>query len=172
MRIIDRRRLLSLLAATALPAPASAETLPLIELPGGVEAPDFALPDLTGTVHRLSDHRGRVVLVGFWAVWCAPCRRELPVLADLRARFGKATIEMFAINLGDSADRVAAFLAEHPAPNLPVLLDRRRSAAAPWHVRGLPVAYVVDPGGVLRLGAIGERDWRAAVIEGQLRSLL
>jgi hypothetical protein len=77
-----------------------------------------------------------------------------------------------AVNLGDSPERIAAFLAEHPAPNLPVLLDREKSSAAPWHVRELPVSYAVDPGGILRLGAIGERDWRDAEIEGQLRSLI
>jgi thiol-disulfide isomerase/thioredoxin len=105
-------------------------------------------------------------------VWCAPCRRELPALADLRGRLLDARVEVLAINLGDSAERVAAFLAQYPTPSLPVLLDRERSSAVPWHVRGLPVAYAIDPDGVLRLGAIGERDWRASVIETQLRSLV
>jgi peroxiredoxin len=172
MSVIDRRALLPLLAGTLLAAPASGAALALVELPGSVEAPDFALPDLAGTVRRLSDYRGRLVLVSFWAVWCVPCRRELAALAELRARVADAGIEVLAVNLGDSADRVAAFLQDYPAPNLPVLLDRQRSAAAPWHVRGLPVAYLVDRAGVLRLGAIGERDWRAALIEGQIRSLL
>jgi peroxiredoxin len=172
MTAIDRRRLLPLLAAASLPVQASADVLALAELPGNVDAPDFALPDLAGTVRRLTDYRGRLVLVSFWAVWCVPCRRELAALAELRARIADAGVEVLAINLGDNAERVAAFLHHYPAPNLPVLLDLRRSAAAPWHVRGLPVAYVVDRAGVLRLGAIGERDWRAAVIEEQLRSLL
>ena len=123
-------------------------------------------------MHRLSDYRGRPVLVNFWAVWCPPCRRELAALAELRHAVVGAGIEVFAVNLGDSAERIAAFFADHPAPGLPVLLDGEKSAAVAWHVSELPVAYVVAPAGILRLGAIGERDWRAPEIERQLRALL
>lgn len=172
MSVIDRRRLLTMLAAVALPVPARSEPLPLVELPGEVPAPDFMLPDLSGKLRRLSDFRGRPVLVSFWAVWCPPCRRELAELADLRRRLADTRIEVFAVNLGDSAERIASFLAGHPAPELPVLLDADKTAATPWHVRALPVAYVVAPDGMLRLGAIGERDWRAPVIERQLRELI
>jgi peroxiredoxin len=171
MNLLDRRQLLWLLAAACVPVSASAETPLLVELPGRVEAPDFALRDLSGTLHRLSDYSGRPVLVSFWAIWCPPCRRELSELADLRARLVDSGIEVLAINLGDRANRIASFLADHPAPNLPVLLDTERSAATPWHVRALPLAYAFDRAGILRLGAIGERDWRAPAIEAQLRSL-
>jgi thiol-disulfide isomerase/thioredoxin len=169
---IDRRGVLSLLATALLAQAAHADALPLAELPGNVEAPDFAFPDLDGGLHRLSDYRGRPFVVAFWAVWCAPCRREIPALAELRARLADTRIEILAVNLGDKPERIAGFLKDYPAPDLPVLLDREKSAAASWHVRGLPVAYVVDRQGILRLGALGERDWRASVIEAQLRSLL
>jgi thiol-disulfide isomerase/thioredoxin len=169
---ISRRGLISLLAASCLPPCASADALPLAELPGGVEAPEFAFPDLSGAIRRLSDHRGQPILVAFWAVWCAPCRRELAALAELRARLADARIEILAVNLGDNPKRIASFLEQYPAPNLPVLLDRDKSAAVPWHVRGLPVAYAIDRSGTLKLGALGERDWRAPIIEEQLRSLL
>lgn len=169
---VDRRRLLGLLAASFLPISALAETLALVELPGEVTAPDLALPDLAGKTCRLADHRGRPVLVNFWAVWCPPCRRELAALADLRSRIVDVGVEVFAVNLGDSAERIAAFFTEHPAPGLPVLLDREKSAAVAWHVSELPVTFAVDPAGILRLGAIGERNWRAPNIERQLRELL
>ena len=169
---VGRRAFLTFLATVAMPAPASAMALPLIELPGNVEAPDFAIADMSGTFHRLSQYRGRPVLIAFWAVWCPPCRREIAALAELRERLAGVGVEVLAVNLGDSGERVAAFLRDHPAPGLPVLLDREKSTAAPWHVRGLPSAYVADARGILRLGAIGERDWRAPVIEAQLRSLI
>ena len=173
--IFDRRRALSLLAASLLPARASAANdLLLAELPGQVEAPEFALPDLAGKVQRLSAFRGRPVLVNFWAVWCPPCRRELAELAELRKSLADTPFEILAINLGDSVERIKTFLANYPAPNLPILLDADSSAAAPWHVSasGLPVAYALDRSGILRLGAIGERNWRSPDIERQLRALI
>jgi thiol-disulfide isomerase/thioredoxin len=166
----DRRRLLAAFAAVALPDFVAAEPLPLIALPGDVPAPDFALPDLTGTIHHVSDYRGRTLLINFWAVWCAPCRRELPALSDLSARLKDAQIEILSVDLGDSTDRIRRFLADHPAPDLKVLLGDRTTGEA-WHVQGLPVTFAVDADGIIRLGAIGERDWRAPVIERQLRTL-
>jgi thiol-disulfide isomerase/thioredoxin len=169
---IDRRRLLSLAVATTLPASAFADALSLARLPGEVAAPEFELSDLSGTPHRLSAYRGRPVLVNFWAVWCPPCRRELAALADLRARGAGDGIEVLAVNLGDSAERVVRFLVEHPAPGLPVLLDIEKTSARAWHVPALPVGFAVDRAGILRFGALGERDWRFPEIERQLRSLL
>lgn len=170
--MIDRRQLLAMPAILALPSAAKAEALAMVELPGEVVAPDLSLPDLTGQMRRLSDHRHRPVLVSFWAVWCPPCRREIGALADLRARVAGTGIEVFTVNLGDRAERIAAFLADHPAPGLPVLLDSDKSAGIAWHVRELPVAFAVDRAGILRLGALGERDWRAPEIERQLRTLV
>jgi thiol-disulfide isomerase/thioredoxin len=174
MTTIDRRRAVALLGASLLAGRASADALALATLPGKVEAPAFALPDLSGTVRRLSEFRGRPVLVNFWAVWCPPCRRELGELAQLRKRLADSSFEILAINLGDSAERISSFLANHPAPDLPILLDAEKTTLAPWHVAesGLPVAYALDRSGILRFGAIGERDWRAPAIERQLRTLI
>jgi len=176
MNSIDRRALFGLLAAWATrPAAASAEMppmLPLAKLPGAIAAPDFVLTDLGGRPHRLSEHRGRPVLVNFWAVWCGPCRRELGALADLRADLRADGIDVLAVNLGDSTERIVAFLADHPARDLTILLDRDKSVAAAWHVQGLPVTFAVDRAGILRFGALGERDWRAVEVKRQLRSLI
>jgi thiol-disulfide isomerase/thioredoxin len=172
--MIDRRRVVALLGASLFAGRASTEPLALAALPGNVEAPAFALPDLSGTVRHLSEFRGRPVLVNFWAVWCPPCRRELGELATLRKNLAGTSFEILAINLGDSAERISSFLANHPAPDLPILLDIGKTTLASWHVAdsGLPVAYALDRSGILRLGAIGERDWRSPAIERQLRELI
>ncbi len=172
MNVIGRRRLIVTTATAFISGVvrASADALPLVELPGRVQAPDFDLPDLAGVTHRLSDYRGRAVLVSFWAVWCAPCRRELPALAVLRAKLEGARIAFLAVNLGDAPERIVAFLADHPAPGLPILLGAKAIAKA-WHVQALPVAYALDGEGILRLGALGERDWNSPDVERQLRSL-
>lgn len=178
MSVIGRRQVLTLLlAATAtatapVPAASASDELSLVELPGAVQAPDFSLPSLDAKRVSLSSYRSRPVLVSFWAVWCPPCRRELAALADLRRRVSDTPIALFAINLGDSPDRIRNFLTAHPAPGLPVLLDADKSTVASWHVQGLPVAYAIDRDGRLRLGALGERDWRSATIERQLRALI
>jgi thiol-disulfide isomerase/thioredoxin len=172
MSIVNRRRLIAAAAGAYISSvlPAAADALPLAELPGRVPAPDFDLPDLAGISHRLSDFRGRPVLVSFWAVWCAPCRHELPTLAALKARLRNTDIEILAVNMGDAADRIAAFLASHPAPGLPILLGGNAIGEA-WHVKALPTAYAVDFKGILRLGAIGALDWASPDVERQLRAL-
>jgi thiol-disulfide isomerase/thioredoxin len=172
MNVIGRRRLIVTTAAACFSGivRASADALPLVELPGRVQAPDFELPDLAGVTHRLSDYRGGTVLVSFWAVWCAPCRRELPALAALRAKLEGTRIELLAVNLGDAPERIAAFLADHPAPGLPILLGAEAIANV-WHVRALPVAYAVDGEGILRLGALGECDWNSPEVARELRTL-
>jgi len=167
---LDRRRLLAL-AAAAVALPARAETPPLVLLPGAMAAPDFTLPDLAGRPHRLADYRGHPLLVSFWAVWCAPCRRELGALADLRQRLAGSDVAVVAINLGDAHRRVVDFLADHPAPGLPILLDSDHAVATAWHVPALPVAFAVTGDGTLRLGALGERDWLSSAVEAQLRAL-
>lgn len=172
MNVIGRRRLIVTTAAAFISGAvrASADVLPLVELPGRVPAPDFDLPDLAGVTHRLSHYRGRIVVISFWAVWCAPCRRELPALASLRAKLKGTRIALLAVNLGDTPERIAAFLADHPAPGLPILLGGKTIADA-WHIQALPVAYAVDGEGILRLGALGEFDWNSPNIERQLSAL-
>lgn len=169
---ISRRALLVGLASASAATVVRAEPLPLIPLPGNLAAPDFALPDLQNRPHRLADYRGRPLLVTFWAVWCPPCRREMPALGALRKTLANEGIAVIAINVGDSSERIQTFLDRIPAPGLTVLRDSDKKVATAWHVIGLPSAYGVSPEGQLRLGALGERDWTAPAIEDQLRRLL
>jgi thiol-disulfide isomerase/thioredoxin len=166
----SRRTVLLGALATAL-WPRTAGASALAELPGAVLAPDFALPGLDGRTWRLSEQRGRIVVVSFWALWCSPCRREIPALGALRRDFGPKG-EVLAVNLGDKAERIAAFVADHAVPtDLPVVLDPGKTQSSPWHIVGLPATFVVASDGTLALGALGERDWGSPSIRAQIRAL-
>ena len=99
----------------------------------GSRAPDFALPTLDGGTVRLSDLRGKIVFVNFWATWCAPCKDEMPSMEKLYRRFQGREFAMLAVSIDEGGeDRVRQFVAEIPH-TYPVLLDvtgQRRLAAA------------------------------------------
>lgn len=88
----------------------------------GQPAPPLSLPDLDGTLHRLSDYRGRRVVLNFWASWCAPCVEEMPTLDRISGKFGERAPIVIGIAMDDPA-HVRAFLAAHPV-NYPILIGQ------------------------------------------------
>jgi len=126
----------------------------------GQVAPSWELRDLQGRPVRLDDFRGKPVLVNFWAVWCPPCREEMPLLDGLaRERHDVAVV---AVDVGDGAQDVADFLRAHHL-TLPVALDAQGTVAARYNVHGLPTTFFLDAQGVVReihIGALDERSLR------------
>jgi len=126
----------------------------------GQPAPDFALPGLDGEVHRLSDFRGQVVFVNFWATWCPPCRRELP---DIQATYDEKKdqgLVVLAVDYQESASLVRDYWDEQGL-TLPVLLDSSGDVFEQYRLVGLPDSFFVDRDGILRemhLGAISKKD--------------
>ena len=86
-----------------------------------VKAPDFALRDLNGRVVRLSDYRGKVVLVNFWATWCAPCRAEMPELVKWQNEHGKRGLQIIGITYAPYKSKVVRRLARQLKVNYPIL---------------------------------------------------
>ncbi|MCP5372732.1 MAG: TlpA family protein disulfide reductase [Hyphomicrobiales bacterium] len=171
---LPRRRLLRLAAGAAAawalaPGPARAQALPLAKLPGR-PARDFTLRNLDGHEVRLSDFRGRVVIVNFWATWCPPCRFEIPSMQRAWLRTRDDGIAMLAVHVGGEAEEVAVFAFDHGV-EFPVLLDPDSTVIRQWPVLGLPTTIVVDPQGHMALRAIGGREWDAPDILAQIRSL-
>ena len=121
----------------------------------GQSAPTWELPDLQGHPVRLEDFGGRPVLVNFWAVWCPPCRAEMPLLNDLARE--RRDVAVVAVDVGDDADDVAAFL-NAQGLTLPVALDRQGTIAAQYRVQGLPTTFFLDAQGVVREIHIGALD--------------
>ena len=120
----------------------------------GYSAPDFELEDLAGESVLLSDYRGKVVVLNFWATWCGPCRLELPILEGLPSKYDAEDLVVLAINQGETLPEVSAFAEEHELP-FTVLLDPQLSVGMAYKARSIPTTYVVDVDGVIQYKRIG-----------------
>ncbi len=126
----------------------------------GKVAPDFYLPDLNDKELRLSDFRGKVVFLNFWATWCKPCREEMPSMEILYKNFEKDGLVILAISI----DRVTTKKDIPPfvkALNLtfPILIDSWGQTDKRYKLMGVPETYIIDQQGILREKVIGPRDW-------------
>jgi thiol-disulfide isomerase/thioredoxin len=111
-----------------------------------------------------------VVLVNFWAIWCEPCREEIPALQQLQNTLGKERLVVLAVNYGESLEKVQKFVGEVPV-SFPILLDRHTDAAKSWQVRMLPTSFVLGPDGTIRYSVVGELNWGDAHVVKLLATL-
>ena len=126
----------------------------------GKAAPDFALTDLNDKPIKLSDYRGKVVFLNFWATWCAPCREEMPSMEVLFKNFEKDGLVILAVSI----DRVTTTKDIPPfvkGMNLtfPVLIDSWGKTDKPYKRMGVPETFIIDQEGVIREIVIGPKDW-------------
>jgi len=133
-------------------------------------APEFALADIDGVMHRLSDYRGQVVIVNFWATWCPPCREEMPSMQRAWEQIQDEDMVILAIDVGEDEDTIFTFTADYPV-EFPLLLDLDSAVIQEWPVRGLPTTFVIDPQGHIAYRAIGTRDWEDPALLDTLRNL-
>jgi peroxiredoxin len=125
---------IALLVATL---PASAEEL---------TAPDFALRSLDGRNLRLSEFRGEVVLLNFWAQWCGECRQAMPGLNELYSKYQRAGLVMLSISVDEDTRRVAD-LAKSLKLAFPVLIDERKEASSLYQLKTMPFLVLIDRDG-------------------------
>ena len=114
----------------------------------GREAADFSLSDLEGRSHRLSDERGKVVMLDFWATWCGPCRLQMPAVDKLYQEFKARGLVVFAVNQGESADRARAYLQKH-SYSTTTSLDSQGDVGRQYGVRGIPTLVIVGRDGTI-----------------------
>jgi peroxiredoxin len=137
-----------------------------------VVAPDFSLLDPDGNLRRLSDFRGRVVLLSFWATWCPPCRSEMPALEALYQAYKHQGLEVLAVASDvQGVEVVQPFVAQHHLTFL-TLLDITTHVTRVYGVTSLPTTYVLDREGRLVTVEIGSRDWTTAEARALIASLL
>ncbi len=167
---MSRLLLLACLCLLPLLAFAQQPGAGLTRLPDPAPAPDFALADIDGNVFRLSAHRGRVLVINFWATWCPPCRDEMPSMQRAWEQLEAEGILLLGINVGEDEDTIFQFTADYPV-DFPLLLDRDSRVIGQWAVRGLPTTYVVDPAGRIVFRAVGSREWDDPELLAQVRAL-
>jgi peroxiredoxin len=135
----------------------------------GDVAPDFARDDLSGKQIRLSDHRGKVVLLNFWAAWCAPCREEMPAFSKWQDEFRAKDFQVIGVSMDDDAAEAREFLNAHPV-SYPVVAGDAKLAEHFGGVLGLPLSYLIDAQGRVVARYEGEAD--LPKMEARLRQLL
>ena len=109
-------------------------------------APDFTLLDLEDKQFSLSDSRGKPLILFFWTTWCPYCRKELGLLDEMSAELSESGIGMFAINAGESSDKVSRFIASFPV-SFRILLDTDYEVARAFGVAGVPTYILVNKEG-------------------------
>lgn len=132
-------------------------------------APEVVLSTLDGRTLRLSEQRGTLVLLNFWATWCAPCRLEMPLLED-RARRDAGRLQVWGVNAAESPPQVQAFV-QDLALTFPILLDVAGEAQARYRVRGYPTTVLVGREGQLlerRVGILSAAQLDAWLEEASL----
>lgn len=127
---------------------------------------DFTLTDINGATHKISDYRGRPVLINAWATWCPPCRGEMPDLHALYLKYKDKGFELLAINSGESQSAAASFIHEMGF-TFPTLLDTNKAVLDGLGINGLPTSILVGRDGTVKYIHVGglTPDMIAAQIE-------
>ncbi|MEX0683722.1 MAG: TlpA disulfide reductase family protein [Dehalococcoidia bacterium] len=120
----------------------------------GALAPDFLLQDMDGAEVRLSDFRGRPVILNFWATWCAPCRKEMPQFVQAYEAHQDDGLVVIGLNLQESESIIRPFTDDYGV-GFPVLIDRDGEVGDAYRVTGVPETLFIDADGVVRNRFIG-----------------
>jgi len=135
----------------------------------GAEAFDFEIETLDGTLIRLSDLRGKTVMLNFWASWCGPCRMEIPHMVEAYEDHAASDFEILAVNLREDPGRVAQFVSEF-GMTFPIALDTTGSVGASYYVRSIPTSLFLNEQGIITAVHVGTLTERA--LQGYLAQLL
>jgi cytochrome c biogenesis protein CcmG, thiol:disulfide interchange protein DsbE len=132
-------------------------------------APEFVRRDLNGQRVDLKAYRGKVVLLTFWATWCAPCRVEMPRFVEWQRQYGRAGLQIVGVSMDDDAAPVRELCGRNGV-TYPIVMGDAKLGLRYGGVLGLPLTYVVDRGGIIRARFEGEADLNA--MENAIAALL
>jgi peroxiredoxin len=134
-------------------------------------APDFTLRTMGGPNMRLTEQRGRVVMINFWATWCGPCRQEMPELAKLYEKYKSSGFVLMGVNVDDDT-RNAVALAEKLGVKFPVLLDTDKTVSKAYDLSTMPSTVIIDRDGKVRFVHRGYLTGYEDTYDKQIRELL
>ena len=130
----------------------------ILQLPHATPPLEIQLSDLFGNAVRLSEYRGKIVFLNFWATWCPTCVVEMPSMEKLHRRFKDQDFAMIAVNLKESETQVKSFF-ERLQLSFTALLDSNGEVASGLAVNALPTTYFLDKKGRILGMALGPREW-------------
>jgi thiol-disulfide isomerase/thioredoxin len=133
------------------------------------QAPPFVRTDLSGNRVDLRAYRGKVVVLNFWATWCAPCLEEMPRFAAWQKQYASDGLQVIGVSLDDDAEPVRR-LVRKLRVNYPVLMGDEQLGMQYGGILGIPVTYLIDRQGQIRARFQGETDLKA--LESQIKELL
>ncbi|MBM4258217.1 MAG: TlpA family protein disulfide reductase [Deltaproteobacteria bacterium] len=135
-------------------------------------APEFVLPDPQGQVVRLSQLKGKVVMLNVWTTWCPPCRKEMPTMETLHRRFKGTDFVMLAASQDvDGNSTVLPYMQENGF-TFPVVLDVNGEIGRKYGVTGYPETFIIDRQGRIVHHHVGFNDWSLPKVEASLRRLM
>ena len=134
-------------------------------------APDFTLNSNSGQNLRLSEYRGEVVMINFWASWCGPCRQEMPLLDELYMQYQPMGFTILGVNVEEDSSKAEALLNEIPV-NFPVLFDTQSKVSKLYDVIAMPSTILVDRDGNIRYLHHGYKPGYEEAYQEQVRALI
>ncbi len=161
------RHLLPVLVLAIVPAAPVVAAMPTI----GQQAPDFTLRASNGKNLKLSELRGNVVMINFWATWCAPCRQEMPHLNRFHEQYHKAGFVLLGVNVDDQAASAEAMARELKIA-FPVLFDADKQVSRRYDVDAMPSTVLIDRDGKVRQIFRGYRAGTEQRYEAAIRELI
>jgi peroxiredoxin len=138
----------------------------------GELAPDFQLRDLNDRLVTLSDLRGKVVLLNFWATWCGPCRVEMPTMEQLYRTFSRKDFEILAVSIDVQGVAITRPFQQEYHLTFPILHDADYRVGLTYGARTLPMTFLVDRQGVVRHRIFGVRDWGTSEAQQLVQMLI
>lgn len=135
-----------------------------------LKAQPFKLIDVNNKLHQLSDYKGKILIVNFWASWCTPCLEEIPAMNRAYMQLRDKNVAMLAINFGEDKETVNQFLKKYPI-DFDVLLDESSAMSKDWKINALPTTVIINPRSEVIDTLLGSREWDSEEIIAAVLSI-